>query len=156
VTRSIDPARDDAGARLRVARLRRGMSQTALADLACVSPAFISMVETGQRELTRVCDIVALADILKVSPLYLADGREDAVGAAPRAPRMVPFPAGCDPITLDRHEQLARQFIQVARHDGRTAGDWLRRLARQPTVSPWLLLDQLAALHAHPRSSPRR
>jgi len=41
--------RDDAGVRLRAARLRRGMSQTALAGLACVSPAYISMVETGQR-----------------------------------------------------------------------------------------------------------
>ena len=42
--------------------------------------------------------------------------------------RTVPFPARCDPITLARHQQLARQFIQLARQDGRAAGDWLRRL----------------------------
>ena len=95
--RSLDPARDDAGVRLRTARLRRGMSQIALADLACVSPAFVSMVETGQRELTRACDIVALADVLRVSPLYLADGREDAAAAGQRPARTVPFPARCRP-----------------------------------------------------------
>jgi transcriptional regulator with XRE-family HTH domain len=146
VTRRLDPARDDAGMRLRTARQRRGMTQIALAELACVSSSFISMVETGERELTRVCDIVALADALRVSPLYLADGRIDAAAVQRPAPAM-PFPARCDPITLARHQQLARQFLQLARQDGRGAGDWLRRLARQPGVHPWLLLDQLATLY---------
>ena len=50
------------------------MTQVTLAELACISPSFVSMVETGQRELTRACDIIALADVLRVSPLYLADG----------------------------------------------------------------------------------
>ena len=127
--------RDDAGVRLRTLRLRRGMSQVALADLACISPAFVSMVENGQRTLTRVWDIVAVADVLKVSPLYLADGREDDPAPTRRAPRTVPFPARADPLMLARHQQLARQFIQLARHDGRAAGDWLRRLAREPTVN---------------------
>jgi transcriptional regulator with XRE-family HTH domain len=78
VTKHLDHARDDPGVRLRTARLRRGMTQTALAELACVSPSFMSMVETGQRELIHVCDLVALADVLKVSELYLADGLEDS------------------------------------------------------------------------------
>jgi transcriptional regulator with XRE-family HTH domain len=146
VTKRVDPARDDAGVRLRTARLRRGMTQTALADLACVSPAFVSMVETGQRELTRVSDIVAIADVLKISPLYLGDGRHDAPPVGQRPTWTVPFPARCDPITLARHQQLARQFIRLGRQDGRATGDWLRRLAREPTVSPWLLIDQLATL----------
>ena len=146
MTKRLNPARDDAGARLRTARLRRGMTQTALADLACISPAFVSMVETGQRELTRVGDIVAIADVLKISPLYLADGRDDAPPAGQRPTWTVPFPARCNPITLAQHQQLARQFIYFARQDGRATGDWLRRLARQPGVHPWLLLDQLATL----------
>ena len=146
MTKRLDPARDDAGMRLRTARLRRGMTQTALADLACISPAFVSMVETGDRELTRVCDIVALADVLRVSPLYLADGRMDISAAGQRTVRTVPFPARTDPRALARHQQLARQFIQLARQDGRATGDWLRRLARDATVNPWLLIDQLAAL----------
>jgi transcriptional regulator with XRE-family HTH domain len=146
VTKRLDPARDDAGVRLRTARLRRGMTQTALADLACLSPAFVSMVETGDRELTRVCDIVALANVLRISPLYLADGRTDTSAAEQRPTRTAPFPARTDPRTLARHQQLARRFIQLAHQDGRATGDWLRRLARDATVNPWLLIDQLATL----------
>jgi transcriptional regulator with XRE-family HTH domain len=156
VTKRLDPARDDAGMRLRAARLRRGMTQTALADLACISPSFVSMVETGERELTRVRAIVALADVLRVSPLYLADGRVDTSAAGQRPTRTVPFPARTEPRTQARHQQLARQFIQLAHQDGRATGDWLRRLARDATVDPWLLIDQLATLPTQPRSPSRR
>ena len=93
MTTRLDPARDDAGIRLRTLRLRRGLSQVALADLACISPAFVSMIETGQRSLTRARDVLALADVLMVSPLYLADGREDAPAPGRPGPRTVPFPA---------------------------------------------------------------
>ena len=155
MTRQLDPARDDAGVRLRTARLRRGLTQTTLANLACISPAYVSMIETGQRELTRVGDVVALADALKVSPLYLADGRDDTPPPVQRHPRTIPFPARTDPRTQTRHQHLAHQFIDLAQQDRRTAGDWLRRLARDPTVSPWLLLDQLAPLLPHPGANRR-
>ena len=148
--RSLDPARDDAGVRLRTLRLRRGLSQVALADLACISPGFVSMVENGQRSLRSADHILALADVLRVSPRYLADGRDDPAAPARRAPSTVAFPARCDPGTLTHHQQLARRFSQLARTDARAAGDWLRRLAREPTVSPWLLLDQLAAVLSPP------
>lgn len=137
--------------RLRAARLRRGMTQVPLAELACVSPSFVSMVETGQRELTRAYDVIALADVLRVSPLYLADGWEDALPAGQRPARPVPFPARSDSATLARHQQFAAQFIQLARQDSRSAGDWLRRLAREPGVHPWLLIDQFATLPPPPR-----
>jgi transcriptional regulator with XRE-family HTH domain len=156
VTKHLDPARNDARVRLRSARLRRGITQVALAEMACVSPSFVSMVETGQRELTRAGDIVALADVLRVSPLYLADGWEDSLPTGQRPARTVPFPARSDPTTLARHQQFAAQFIQLARQDGRAAGDWLRRLVREPGVHPWLLIDQLASLLPHLRPSPRR
>jgi transcriptional regulator with XRE-family HTH domain len=154
--KTLDPAWDDAGARLRTLRLRRGLSQVALAELACLSPAFLSMAENGQRTLGRATHILALADALKVSPLYLADGRDDAATPVRLTPGMVPFPARCDPITRTRHEQYARQYTQLTHRDSRAAGEWLRRLARDPTVNPWLLLDQLGALHTRPRSSSRR
>ncbi len=104
------------------------------------------MIETGQRTLTRASDVLALADVLHISPLYLADGRDDSTGPPQRGPAPVPFPARCDPRTLARHQQIARQFLQLARQDSRATGDWLRRLAREPTVSPWLLMDQLSAV----------
>jgi transcriptional regulator with XRE-family HTH domain len=158
VTKCLDPARDDEGVRLRTLRLRRGMTQTALAEMARISPTFVSMVETGQRSLRRADHILALADALRVSPYYLADGRED--GRAPLRPSTgaVPFPPRCDQITLARHQHLARQLIRLAAQDGRATGDWLRRLARDPTISPWLLLDHLAPLlaahHGPPATAP--
>jgi transcriptional regulator with XRE-family HTH domain len=151
----LDPTRDDAGVRLRTLRLRRGLSQVALAELACMSPAFVSMVETGQRTLRSADHIIALADVLKVSPFYLAEGWDDTARPVRLSPGTVPFPARADPVTLGRHEQLARQFLQLAHHDGRASGDWLRRLAREPTVNPWLLLDQLSIMHL-PKPAPRR
>ena len=69
VIRDPDPARDDAGVRLRTLRLRRGMTQVALAEMACISDSFVSMVETGQRSLRRASDILALADVLKTGTL---------------------------------------------------------------------------------------
>ena len=150
----VDPMRDDPGVRLRAARLRRGMSQTALAGLARVSPAYISMIETGQRQLTRLRDVAALADALQVSPLYLADGRDGAPVPGPAALRTAPFPARCDPITLSRHQQLARHYAHLARTDAHATGNWLRRLAREPAVNPWLLIDQLTTLQ--PRPAERR
>lgn len=156
--RRLDPTRDDAGVRLRTLRLRRGMSQVALAELVCISPALVSMVENGQRQLRSADHIIALADALRVSPLYLADGWEDTSASERRNPRTVPFPVRCGPITLDRHQQLARQYtVLLASSDGRAAGDWLRRLAREPAVNPWLLIDQFAGLRPPSRSTmPRR
>jgi transcriptional regulator with XRE-family HTH domain len=120
---------------LRTLRLRRGMTQVALAELACISPAPVSMVENGQRSLRSASHVLALANVLRVSPHYLAGGREDAPAAGQRTSRTAPFPARSDSRTLARHEQLARQFSQLARPDGRATGNWLRRLAREPTAS---------------------
>ena len=95
--KSLDPMHDDAGVRLRTLRLRRGLSQVALAELACISPTLLSMVETGQRSLRSASHIFALADALRVSPLYLADGQDDAARPVRLTPGMVPFPVRADP-----------------------------------------------------------
>jgi transcriptional regulator with XRE-family HTH domain len=125
------------------------MTQVALAELACISPALVSMVETGQRSLHSANHVLALADVLRVPPHYLASGWEDAPAPGQRTPRTAPFPARSDSHALARHQQLACQ-------DGRATGDWLRRLAREPTVNPWLLLDQIATMQAGTRPSHRR
>ena len=142
----LDPRRDDPGARLRRLRLKRGLTLTVLAERSGVAPSFVSMVENGQRRLQRVSDIVALADCLKTSPLYLAFGISDSPARSGPDPVARQFPALRDRVTLIRHARLADEFrALVARGDGRSAGEWLRRLAREPDVNPWVLIDQLAA-----------
>ena len=113
MTKHLDPTRDDAGVRLRAARLRHGMTQTALADLACVSPALVSMIETGQRPLRSADHIFALADVLRVSPRFLIDGQEEPPAPGQPTARTVPFPSRADPIALARHQQLANRLIQL-------------------------------------------
>jgi transcriptional regulator with XRE-family HTH domain len=131
---------------LRQVRRRRGLTTTALADLAGLSQSFISMVETGQRPLRRRDDINALAAALRVPPAQIAPSLcpgLDEWTPAPPAPASA-FPPVSDDITAARHRELAGQFItRVSRGDRYAAGAWLRRLARDPGVNPWLLLDQL-------------
>jgi transcriptional regulator with XRE-family HTH domain len=134
---------------LRRVRRRRGLTTTALADLAGLSPSFISMVETGQRPLRRRDHINALAAALRVPPAEIAPSTSpgfDEWAPAPPAPASA-FPPLSDDITVARYQELATQFIsQVSRGDTYAAGAWLRRLARDPNVHPWLLLDQLTLL----------
>jgi transcriptional regulator with XRE-family HTH domain len=62
------------GARLRILRRWRGMTQVELAGLADLSPSFVSMVETGQRPLDRRSHIAAVASALRVSETDLVGG----------------------------------------------------------------------------------
>lgn len=56
------------GRRIRSYRHMRGLSLRVTADLAGLSPAFLSMAENGRRRLRRVADIIALAEVLHVTP----------------------------------------------------------------------------------------
>lgn len=62
------------GRRVRACRRRRGLSLRTAADLAGLSPAFLSMVENGERVLDRCSHILALADVLHASPGELVGG----------------------------------------------------------------------------------
>lgn len=139
---------------LRRIRRRSGLTTTALADLAGLSPSFISMVETGQRPLRRRDHINALAAVLRVPSAEIAPSISpgfDEWAPAPPAPASA-FPPRGDEIAVVRHRELAGRFIgHVISGDNYAAGTWLRRLARDPDVNPWLLLDQLiTAQHAVP------
>jgi transcriptional regulator with XRE-family HTH domain len=131
---------------LRRVRRRRGLTTTALAGL---SPSFISMVETGQRPLRRRDHINALAAVLRVPPAEIAPSISPGIdewAPALSAPACA-FPPLTDDLAVARHQELAAQFMsQVSRGDTYAAGAWLRRLARDPSVYPWLLLDQLTLL----------
>jgi transcriptional regulator with XRE-family HTH domain len=134
---------------LRQARRHRGMTTTELADLSGLSQSFVSMVETGQRPLRRRDHVNALAAVLRVPPAQIAPSTSPGIdewAPAPPAPASA-FPPLNDDITVARHRELvAAQFISRMSHgDTYAAGAWLRRLARDPSVNPWLLLDQLTA-----------
>lgn len=66
----VDDARR-VGARIRAARLQRGLSQRALAGLAGLSQTYLCLVENGERALQRHDYLIALADTLSVSPAEL-------------------------------------------------------------------------------------
>jgi transcriptional regulator with XRE-family HTH domain len=130
---------------LRRARLRRGMTQVELAGLAGLASSYISMIERGRRGLTRRDHVNALAAALKVASAEIAPsmiGGSDEW--APAHPPACAFPPVGDDLTVARHRDLAGRFIgYVISGDTYAAGAWLRRMARDPNVSPWLLLDQL-------------
>jgi transcriptional regulator with XRE-family HTH domain len=132
---------------LRRVRQRRGMTLAVLADRAGLSKPFLSMVENGHRKLSRRDHVNAIALALGVAPSEVAPstfpGFDEWAPSAP--PAAATFPAIRDDITIARHKDFAEEFIRyVVRGDGYAAGAWLRRIARDPSVSPWLLLDQLA------------
>lgn len=62
------------GARLRILRRWRGLTQVEVAGLAGLSPSFVSMIETGQRPLDRRSHIAAVAAALRVSETDLVGG----------------------------------------------------------------------------------
>ena len=143
---------------LRRARLRRGMIQVELAGLSGLASSYISMIERGRRGLTRRDHVNALAAALKVPPAEIAPsmiGGSDEWAPAP--PPACAFPPARDDLTVARHRELAGRFIgHVISGDSYAAGAWLRRMARDPDVNPWLLLDQLtSAQHAGPCLSVR-
>ena len=145
---------------LRQVRRRRGMTTTVLADLSGLSPS-----ETGQRPLRRRDHVNVLAAALRVPPAEIAPSMSpgfDEWAPAPPAPAPA-FPPVSDDIVAARRRELAAQLIgYVSRGDRYAAGVWLRRTARDPSVNPWLLLDQLtapdtglSALHSRPLGGER-
>jgi transcriptional regulator with XRE-family HTH domain len=130
---------------LRQVRRRRGLTQVELAGLAGMSYCYISMIECGRRRLRRRDHINALAAALRVPPAEIAPGTVPGFDEwAPASSPASAFPAASDEIAMARHRELAGRFIgYVSQGDTFAAGAWLRRMARDPDVNPWLLLDQL-------------
>jgi transcriptional regulator with XRE-family HTH domain len=147
-----------AGHPLRRVRLRRGLTQAELAGLAGLSSSYISMIERGRRKLTRRDHVNALAAALRVPPAKIAPATAPGLDEWAPAPPAPAFPPLRDDIAAARHRELAGQLMgHVIQGDMYAAGAWLRRLARDPGVNPWLLLDQLTAPGTSlpgPRSRP--
>ena len=135
---------------LRRVRRRRGLTLAVLAELSGLSASFLSMVENGQRALSRRDHVNALAVALRVCPAEIAPSTlASADEWAPPPARAPAFLAISDEVTMARHRDLAAQLISRATSDGAiAAGVWLRHLAVDPAVSQWLLLDQLISHQA--------
>ena len=104
------------------------------------------MVENGQRTLSRRDHVNALAAALRVSPAELAPDATPGLDEWTSPPLAMAFPPPGDEITVTRHKRLATEFMTyMACGDTHAARVWLRRTARGPGVSPWLLLDLVAA-----------
>jgi len=92
----------------------------------------------------------SLAAALRVPPAEIAPSvipGFDEWAPAPPVPASA-FPPISDDIAVARHRELAGQLIgYVSRGDTYAAGAWLRRMARDPSVSPWLLLAAAGSAH---------
>jgi transcriptional regulator with XRE-family HTH domain len=76
------------GARIRQVRLWRGRSLTALAELAGISPSYLSLLERGRRPIDKRSLIEAIAEALHVAPSELLAEPfppRDTVAASARA-----------------------------------------------------------------------
>lgn len=137
------------GARLRAARLRRGMTQEVLAGLAGLSSAYVSMVENGQRRLDRYSLIIALADTLGVPPGELAPGmavRRNQLAARRKA-------VGYSQEQLAESLRIDRSTVGRWESGETEPQPWLRpRLAKALQVS----VDQLNDLLAEAFPEPNR
>ncbi|MDD5092243.1 MAG: helix-turn-helix transcriptional regulator [Candidatus Wallbacteria bacterium] len=59
--------------RLREARIRKGLTQEQLAEMAGITPEYVSMLERGKRNMTVVV-LFSLAEALEVSTVKLVRG----------------------------------------------------------------------------------
>jgi transcriptional regulator with XRE-family HTH domain len=138
------------GARLRILRRWRGMTQAELAGLAELSPSFVSMVENGQRPLDRRSHIAAVAAALRVSETDLVGGPHLSADRLQSDPHMTipPLRVALQTNTLtapavDRARPLAELHREVF---GRI--EPLRRICDYVSVGQQLP-DVLDELHWH-------
>jgi transcriptional regulator with XRE-family HTH domain len=67
------------GTRLRAARLERGITQKALAELGGITPASLNLLEKGRNKMVRADVAIRMADAMGVSTrwMVLGDGRPE-------------------------------------------------------------------------------
>jgi transcriptional regulator with XRE-family HTH domain len=134
------------GAQVKVWRKHRGMSQAVLADIAGVSQAFISQVESGLKTIERRATLLKLAEALQVPASELVSPREHIGPSYARAHAAIPRlrVALAELQTGGRGEQRRSRDELVAAMDavdGRILhGDWAGVIPALPEI----LLDASA------------
>ncbi|MGW7295369.1 helix-turn-helix domain-containing protein [Streptomyces xiamenensis] len=146
------------GSRVRMARLRRGLTLKETAQAAGVSVGFLSMVENGKRLLDSSRHIASLAEVLQTTPVELA-GRHlppsvsaDAHAAIP-ALRLALMGAGIwsRPPGPPPPEQVLAERVAEANRRYHAAG-----FGELSATLPDLLADLHAAVDTHTGYQRRR
>ena len=95
------------GERLRTLRTRRQMTPSALAHAVGVTEGAIRQMESGQTKSASFLIGLRLADVLGVTPVFLATGREKISGTGSPSPDR-------SASILERLERLERHILQIA------------------------------------------
>lgn len=97
------------GARIRAMRSRAGVSQSALARMAGISPSYLNLIEHGRRAIGGKV-LGDLARALDTDPLNLSRGAEAALVEALRQAAATLAPDGSARPELDRADAFAANF----------------------------------------------
>ncbi|MCZ4352981.1 helix-turn-helix domain-containing protein [Roseovarius aestuarii] len=98
------------GTRIRQRRLSQGMRQSALADLAGISPSYLNLIEHNRRRIGGKI-LLRLAEALEVDVPVLSQGGEAALLSGLRdVVSQTPRTDGTAPPELDRLEEFAGRF----------------------------------------------
>jgi transcriptional regulator with XRE-family HTH domain len=138
------------GARLRILRRWRGMTQVQLAGLADLSPSYLSMVEHGTRMLDRRSNIAAVASALKVSETDLVGGPHLSSDPLQSDPHMAipPLRVALQTNTLESPAVDSARPLAELHSEVFNRIEPLRRVCDYVTIGH-LLPDVLDGLHWH-------
>ncbi len=151
-------AEDFAGARVRYWRLKRGLSQKVLAELAGITQGYISQIESGLKEVDKRSTLVRLADALQVSAADLT--------GQPYAPADAPHARALSSVPQIRAALIGLAYLDLPSRSA-TPLDRLRKDVKQlqlcrrtcdyssaaPLIAP--LLRNLGAAAHNPRTADR-
>ncbi|MCX2729860.1 helix-turn-helix transcriptional regulator [Saccharopolyspora sp. NFXS83] len=145
------------GDRIRAHRLRRGLGQRELAQLAGRSESWLSQVERGVREVDRLSVLVEIARVLKIDIEVLAGCRIGSAasdqlaegGAAELRRALSGYPGfGSEPPAVREPAELGR--LAATAHQRYQAAEY-RAVARELAG----LISAADALSSEPRGDPR-
>lgn len=103
------------GVRLRHARKLRGLTQVQLAKSSGVAQGTISDLETGESKAPWGTNLVSLAQALKVSPEWLANGKGEMVASdTPLSPQAMAVARDWESLTPEIRQKIADMIRELA------------------------------------------
>lgn len=140
------------GRRIREIRTWRDLTQRATAELAGISPAYLSMIESGERTIERRATLEAIARALRVSPVELGAMRLSAPldpDVAVAMERVTDLEAALTDVEFGEVTVAPRAWAEVHVDVARLQSTLRLRadIAGQMSVMP-TLIRELNALHA--------